>query len=503
MTVQALPTPTAAPAVSEASERLAQAHEVALDRVHRDELGQLLATLATLESQTEALRLKVLAEAERRQVAADEAATGTDAWAAALTGTTREVNAGGLHLAELLKTTYHHTREAYAAGQLRTDQVRVIVRAAEQAPTETTPEQLAAAEEVLVGKATGVGTRSGRPMNAKRLRQAARRMLDIVDHDLADRHEAIMLGRESRRAKHETYLALHDNGDGTYSGRFTIPELHGSLLRTAIETLSAPRRLNRARTSPEGESISGYDESAPTGPDHGLSGWEIHGHALCELIEHLPTTGWSGANALTVLVTMSADDLTRDLTATGHTDPAHLAGLARPRRDRHRHPRHRHPHRRRRPAPPGLRGRPRPRRPRHQTRHQRLRAPRPRPHPTAPHPPPTTSPVHRLRLVRDRDLRTPLRLDRDPPPHPLGPRRRHRHRRRHPPVLLAPPPSPRPHLAPRRPPPARLGAAQTRPAPELVRRAGRGLSGAPPAARRAPCLDRRRVARRGSRGARR
>ena len=322
MTVQALPTPTAAPAVSEASAHLAHAHEVALDRVHRDELGQLLVTLATLESQTEALRLKVLAEAERRQVAADEAATGTDAWAAALTGTTREINAGGLHLAELLKTKYHHTREAYAAGQLRADQVRVIVRAAEQAPLETTVEQLAAAEEVLVNKATGVGTRSGRPMNAKRLRQAARRMLDIVDRDLADKHEAIMLGRESRRAKHETYLALHDNGDGTYSGKFTIPELHGSLLRTALETLSAPRRLNKTRTSAEGETISGYDESAPTGPGHGLSGWEIHGNALCELIEHLPTDGWNGANALTLLVTMTAEDLTHDLTQAGKLDPA-------------------------------------------------------------------------------------------------------------------------------------------------------------------------------------
>jgi hypothetical protein len=322
MTVQALPTPTAAPAVSEASAQLAHAHEVALDRVHRDELGQLLVTLATLESQTEALRLKVLAEAERRQVAADEAATGTDAWAAALTGTTREINAGGLHLAELLKTKYHHTREAYAAGQLRADQVRVIVRAAELAPLETTVEQLAAAEEVLVNKATGVGTRSGRPMNAKRLRQAARRMLDIVDRDLADKHEAIMLGRESRRAKHETYLALHDNGDGTYSGKFTIPELHGSLLRTALETLSAPRRLNKTRTSPDGEQVSGYDESAPTGPGYGLSGWEIHGNALCELIEHLPTDGWNGANALTLLVTMTAEDLTHDLTQAGKLDPA-------------------------------------------------------------------------------------------------------------------------------------------------------------------------------------
>ncbi len=319
------PVPDAGPvaqAVATARAAMAAARSHDLTDQPVEDLAGLVRALSALEAEASALMGDVLGEAERRQVADAEAATGTDAWAAALTGQSREVLAGGARIAELLRSKYHHAREAYAVGAITTRQVRVIVAAAEQAPLETTPEQLAAAEEVLVNKATGIGTRSGRPMNAKRLRQAARRMLDIVDRDLADRHEAIMLGRESRRAKHETYLALHDNGDGTYTGKFTIPELHGSLLRTAIETLSAPRRLNKTRTSPDGESVSGYDESAPTGPDHGLSGWEIHGNALCELIEHLPTDGWNGANALTLLVTMTAEDLTHDLTQAGKTDPA-------------------------------------------------------------------------------------------------------------------------------------------------------------------------------------
>ncbi len=311
-----------AQAVATARAAMAAAREGDLKDQPVDDLAALVQALSGLEAEASALLGDVLGEAERRQVADDEAATGTDAWAAALTGQSREVLAGGARIAELLRTKYHHAREAYATGAITTRQVRVIVAAAEQAPLETTVEQLAAAEEVLVNKASGVGTRSGRPMNPKRLRQAARRMLDIVDRDLADKHEAIMLGRESRRAKHETYLALHDNGDGTYSGKFTIPELHGSLLRTALETLSAPRRLNKTKTSPEGETISGYDESAPTGPGHGLSGWEIHGNALCELIEHLPTDGWNGANALTLLVTMTAEDLAHDLTQAGKLDPA-------------------------------------------------------------------------------------------------------------------------------------------------------------------------------------
>jgi len=311
-----------AQAVATARAAMAAAREGDLKDQPVDDLAVLVQALSGLEAEASALLGDVLGEAERRQVADAEAATGTDAWAAALTGQSREVLAGGARIAELLRTKYHHARDAYAVGAITTRQVRVIVAAAEQAPLETTAEQLAAAEEVLVNKASGVGTRTGRPMNPKRLRQAARRMLDVVDRDLADKHEAIMLGRESRRAKHETYLALHDNGDGTYSGKFTIPELHGSLLRTALETLSAPRRLNKTRTSPEGETISGYDESAPTGPDHGLSGWEIAGNALCELIEHLPTHGWNGANALTLLVTMTAEDLTHDLTQAGKLDPA-------------------------------------------------------------------------------------------------------------------------------------------------------------------------------------
>ncbi|MDO3394686.1 DUF222 domain-containing protein [Nocardioides sp. SOB44] len=310
-----------AQAVATARAAMAAAREGDLKDQPIDDLAGLVQALSALEAEASALMGDVLGEAERRQVADTEAATGTDAWAAALTGQSREVLAGGARIAELLRSKYHHARQAYAIGAITTRQVRVIVAAAEQAPLETTVEQLAAAEEVLVNKASGIGTRTGRPMNPKRLRQAARRMLDIVDRDLADKHEAIMLGRESRRAKHETYLALHDNGDGTYSGKFTIPELHGSLLRTALETLSAPRRLNKTRTSPEGETISGYDESAPTGPGHGLSGWEIHGNALCELIEHLPTDGWNGANALTLLVTMTAEDLTHDLTQAGKLDP--------------------------------------------------------------------------------------------------------------------------------------------------------------------------------------
>ena len=78
-------------------------------------------------------------------------------------------------------------------------------------------------------------------MNAKRLRQAARRMFATVSVELADRHESDQLNAEADRAEAETWCTLSDNGDGTYTGRFVIPELHGTVLKTALDKLTAPR----------------------------------------------------------------------------------------------------------------------------------------------------------------------------------------------------------------------------------------------------------------------
>jgi len=308
--------PALAELVAEAAGCLARAGEAAaegLAGLTGEALGGVVAELARVESRAAALRLEASAEADRRRVAEETAETGTDAWLARLTGSTREQAAGGLWLAGLLQTKYAATRAAFAAGELRVEQVRVIVNAAEQAPAEATAVQVRAAEEWLVDRATGAGTRTGRPMDAKQLRQAARRMFAAIDHDLADRHEAILLGREARSAETQTYLALHDNGNGTFSGKFLISELHGHLLKQALDRLVAPRRLCRDRA---GQLV--VDQTA-LGTGCGASISETHGAAFCELIEHLPVTGWPGhgGNGCEVIVKI---DLDRLLTGIGSAE---------------------------------------------------------------------------------------------------------------------------------------------------------------------------------------
>jgi hypothetical protein len=56
-------------------------------------------------------------------------------------GSSREQAAGGLRIARLLAQKYPATREAFAAGDLRVEQVQVILNAAEQAPAPPTPQR--------------------------------------------------------------------------------------------------------------------------------------------------------------------------------------------------------------------------------------------------------------------------------------------------------------------------------------------------------------------------
>jgi hypothetical protein len=282
MSVQQLvPTAEIGCLVTAARSSVTAAAAVPTDALDIDDLVTSIETAAALESQVAALRLRLVQEADSRRLAASLGATDTASWAARLTGSTAAVMAGGLRLARLLEERYDATREAFAEGAINEAQTRVIVEAAERLPAEVTEEERRLAEAGLVVKAVN-------GMDARRLRQAARRMLDQVSVELADRHEAGLLLEEQRHAETETWLNLDDNGDGTFSGRFRIPELHGHLLKAALERLSAPQRLARNRA---GNLV--HDDTLPGGGPT-LPWPERMGLGFTELIEHLPTEASGG-----------------------------------------------------------------------------------------------------------------------------------------------------------------------------------------------------------------
>jgi hypothetical protein len=271
--------------LSAAAHEVASVAEVPPGSMGDDELMGAVEASSVLENRVAAVKLGLLAEVDRRRLAKRLGATGTDAWAASLTGTTRGAMAGGIWLARLLEDKYPTTRDAFAAGGINQAQARVIVRAAERLPGGVSTEQRVTSEAGLVAKAV-------HGMDARGLRRAARRMLEKVSKELADEHEADQLRGEEKRAEREACFAMSDNGDGTVSGRFTISELHASLLRAFLERLCSPRRLAR---NTAGETVA--DETVATG----VNSYERQGRAFGELIEHLPQEGF-GRGGIGVMV---------------------------------------------------------------------------------------------------------------------------------------------------------------------------------------------------------
>lgn len=288
-----------------------------------DVLEVVVVEAARVERQLGELRLRLARAAEASRAAEVDASSGTDAWLARLTGSTAAVMRGGLWLARMLEERYPAVRDAYAQGGLGEAQARIIVRTAEQVPVHVPDHERTAAVEALVTQAVE------RQLNTKTLRRRARRMLEVINRAYADQHEAALLAAEERQAEFETWFCLDDNGNGTWSGRFVIPELHAHLLQTVLEHLRSPRRLSRTTT---GEPVTDPTITDATGNFSGLSWTESMGQAFLELCEHLPTDGLAqhGRVGVTLAVHLDHDRLLDGLGAAHLDSGAEIsAGQAR------------------------------------------------------------------------------------------------------------------------------------------------------------------------------
>ncbi|WP_148572969.1 HNH endonuclease signature motif containing protein [Nocardioides caldifontis] len=267
-----------------------------------EQLSETLRLQASLEGRVGGLRLHVVAAADRSGAPEDTAATDTAAWAAAA-GRNRARSWGGVWLANLLEEKYLQTRAALVDGRISEEHAAIIVRAAESATesvAELVPggipvEELERCEKELIGKAEQLCPR--------RLRRAARRILEPLSKRLADQHEGDQLIEQERRAERRTWLQVSDNGDGTWTVRGELPEAQALMLKQACERLSAPRRKST--------DAAGNVVIDPTVPTHGgMSFAERMGLAFCELIEHVPTTGHHvGRSEFLLPVNIDADKL--------------------------------------------------------------------------------------------------------------------------------------------------------------------------------------------------
>ncbi|OUZ08657.1 hypothetical protein BHE97_13390, partial [Aeromicrobium sp. PE09-221] len=177
------------------------------------------------------------------------------------------------------------TDQALSSGDLTLNQARIITDGLNNLPTNTTPEQRALAEQALIADA--------RRFTPKDLRARADRIADQwADKTTVDRHESELLVEREQHAWEQTRLSMWANGDGTTSGRFTIPDAQAAMLKTVLDAYASPRRASML-----GREIDDYATRV--------------GQGFCELIERVPTDRLPnhGGNNVLVTVNMNLDDL--------------------------------------------------------------------------------------------------------------------------------------------------------------------------------------------------
>ncbi len=269
------------------------------------EVGKALTEVTRLAAQLSQLQLRLLAHSERVQVGADVGATSAANWLAHETRTTRPVVHRLARLAERLEAAHPEVGEALAGGDLVLDQAEVVVEAVDALPSDLVDtDTVRRAEAYLLAQA--------RDHDARALRILGRRLLEVVDPEAADLEEARRLEAEESEARAAASFTMSDDGHGRVHGRFTLPSLHGSMLRKHLMALSAPGRKP--------------DVPASTPSRHAM------GLAFAEYVETRPddTVPRAGGLAATVVVTMTLKSLMGGLTSAGLCDGSRIsAGEAR------------------------------------------------------------------------------------------------------------------------------------------------------------------------------
>lgn len=305
-----------------------------LDRVHTGDVSGGTAAAAALGdidrviTRLQAVRLSLVAEADRSEVAADSGLSDTSAWLAASTRREGGQAARDVRLAMALDNGLDATREALAAGDVSTEHAQVIATATAQLPHGVSTQERTAIEADLVRRAKLVDPGT--------LRKEGRRILSVAQRSQAevDAHEDQVLRSEEDAALAKARLTWHHNGDGTTTGHFKLPTLAASILAKTVQQIASPRRFAQqaAKAAKAAGAATPADVTAATWEAFQADGDWAHryGTAFVELLEHLPTDTLSGKVAATVVVTIDHDQL-KAAVGAAHLDTGHdiSAGEAR------------------------------------------------------------------------------------------------------------------------------------------------------------------------------
>jgi hypothetical protein len=263
-------------AVAKSHKKVAATAEARLWSMSDDEVAATLLETARLRAQVEALELKLAAEAGRRAVGDKTGATDTASWWSHETRQDRPAAKRRMRLAESLDR-HAPTAAALADGAISTDHARVITECVDKLPEDlddpSIPER---AEKHLLHEALD--------HDPKALAILAKHVLTVVAPEIGEARDARALEREEREARANAWLTMCPDGKGSYRGKFSIPTLHGEMLKKMLLAFAAPKHQASKKTDdPQQEPEQEPEEIVERRPSP-----ERMGDAFCELLERLP-----------------------------------------------------------------------------------------------------------------------------------------------------------------------------------------------------------------------
>ncbi len=320
-----------------ASAKLTNLATVPVWSMREVEQRDTLVMLARAGNQLDALRLRVLAEADRCG-ATDAVGAGSAAdWVAVATRQVRREARAELRLA---KGFDDHPALAAGceAGEVNLAQARAIATAIDRLPTAgefaVSAEQRRLAEEHMVALAAH--------HDAKDLAILGRKLFEVIAPELADAYEGKQLEKDEARALRRIWLSMREDDAGTVHGRFRIPSLHGQLLKAMLDAIANPAReqvKDSAKDQPSSADDSGDEAEPDARTEAGIEAEPkrrdpasvVYGLALCELLERIPATSLPRhGGILQVVVLLDYDKLISGIGAAALSTGGHIsAGEAR------------------------------------------------------------------------------------------------------------------------------------------------------------------------------
>ncbi len=260
-----------------------------------DETAAALTRLHRIEARVHELRLRLVAQADSRDLRLASGAASTTAWLAGEQRTSRRAAGTDIRLAADLDRRREHVRTALARGAMGVEQAQVICLALRRLPDDLPPDVVDAAERHLVVQAATFGPED--------LRRLGNRVLDVVAPDAADDYEARLLARQERQARAAARFWARARGDGKTRGGFCIPDAQAGMLQTALDALVSSRATERAPS----DDVSDREPVDPDLDQERLPYEQRLGLAFCELIEHLPVGELPDLGRATPVLTVTLD----------------------------------------------------------------------------------------------------------------------------------------------------------------------------------------------------